>query len=149
MGFIDLLDKNLIRVPVKATKKIELIEELIQVLDKNGALKDREKALNDVLKREQMGSTGLEKGIAVPHSKTDAVEKMVMAIGIAPSGIDFNALDGNPSTLFFMILAPPDQSGPHIEVLADIARATKSAALCRLLVNAADADEVLELFEET
>jgi mannitol/fructose-specific phosphotransferase system IIA component (Ntr-type) len=73
---------------------------------------------------------------------------MVMCIGIAPGGIDFEALDGNPSSLFFMILAPPTMAGPHIEVLSDIAKVTKSNAMCRLLANAADADEVLELFEE-
>ena len=148
MGFLELLDKNLIKVPVDSVAKNDLLEELVNLLDENGKLKDRSLALSDVLKREQLCSTGLERGIAVPHAKTDSVEEMVMAIGISPSGMEFNALDGEPSSLFFMILAPPDMAGPHIEVLSDIAKVTKSNAICRLLKAAENADEVLELFEE-
>ena len=148
MGFLELLDKKLIKVPVKSGIKNMIIEELIDLLDGEGCLLDRDLALQDVIKREILGSTGLERGIAIPHAKTTAVDKMVMCIGIAPGGVDFEALDGNPSSMFFMILAPPDQAGPHIEVLSDIARVTKSNAMCRLLTSAADADEVLELFEE-
>ena len=148
MGFLDLLNKDMIKVPLEKVTKNDVLEELLELIDKNGGLKDRKQALEDLQKRELLGSTGLEKGIAVPHAKTGAVDKMVMAVGIAPKGIDFNALDGEPSNLFFMILAPPDQAGPHIEVLSDIAKVTRSAALCRLLVAAADADEVIELFEE-
>jgi len=148
MGFLELLDKKLIKVPLKSSSKKMILEELIDLLDTEGCLVDHDLALQDVLKREVLGSTGLERGIAIPHAKTTSVDRMVMCIGIAPGGIDFEALDGNPSSLFFMILAPPDQAGPHIEVLSDIARVTKSNAMCRLLTNAADADEVMELFEE-
>ncbi len=148
MGFIELLDKNLIKVPIEAKIKNDVLEELVNLLDSEGKLKDREQALQDILKREMLCSTGLERGIAVPHAKTDSVDQMVMAIGISPKGIDFNALDGNPSSLFFMILAPPDMSGPHIEVLSDIAKVTKSNAVCRLLTAAINADEVIELFED-
>ncbi len=148
MGFLDLLEKNLVKIPLESTKKNDVFEELVTLLDSSGAIKDRETALQDLLKREILGSTGLERGIAVPHAKTSSVDRMVMAVGIAPRGIDFDALDGNPSSLFFMILAPPDQAGPHIEVLADIAKVTKSEAICRLLRAATSADEVIELFEE-
>ena len=148
MGFLDLLDKRLIKVPLNAESKNEVIEELIELLAQEGKLLDREQALQDVMNRELLGSTGLERGIAIPHAKTSAVDSMVMAIGTAPGGIDFDALDGNPSKLFFIILASPEQAASHIEVLSDIARLTKSNAMCRLLVNAADPDEVVELFEE-
>ena len=148
MGFLDLLNKDLVRIPLESTSKNDVLRELVQMIDSTGALNDREAALQDILKREILGSTGLERGIAVPHAKTPTVDKMVMAVGIAPRGIDFNALDGNPSSIFFMILAPPDQAGPHIEVLSDIAKVTKSDALCRMLIAASDADEVIELFEE-
>ena len=147
MGFLELLEKDLIRVPVESVTKDAVLEELINLLDSQGKLKDKNQALQDVLKREMLCSTGLERGIAVPHAKTESVEHMVMAIGIAPKGIEYEALDGNPSSLFFMILAPPDQAGQHIEVLSDIAKVTKSAAICRLLLASADADEVIELFE--
>lgn len=148
MGFLELLDKNLIKVPLESKDKNNLIEELVDLLDSNNKLNDRNLALQNILQREGLCSTGLERGIAVPHAKTESVDDMVMAIGIAPKGIDFNALDGEPSSLFFMILAPPDKAGQHIEVLSDIARVTKSTAVCRLLKAAADAEEVIELFEE-
>jgi PTS system fructose-specific IIC component/PTS system nitrogen regulatory IIA component len=69
-----------------------------------------------------------------------------MSIGIAPQGIEFDAIDGKPSTLFFMILAAPDQSGPHIEALAEIAKLSKSKAVLNALVAATSAEEVVEIF---
>ena len=148
MGFLDLLDKELIKVPLEKNTKNEVLDELVNLLDGKDGIIDKNLALEDLRKRELLGSTGLERGIAVPHAKTNAVDRMVMAVGIAPKGIDYDALDGELSNLFFMILAPPDQAGPHIEVLSDIAKVTRSAALCRLLLAAANPDEVIELFEE-
>ncbi|MDC7228634.1 MAG: PTS sugar transporter subunit IIA [Spirochaetales bacterium] len=148
MGFLELLDKKLIKVPLENFSKNAVLEELINIIDDSGKLRNREQAYQDVLKRELLGSTGLERGIAVPHARTEAVDDMVMAVGIAPGGIDFEALDGEQSSLFFLILAPPHQAGAHIEVLSDIAKVTKSAAICRLLLASADADEVIEIFEE-
>jgi len=84
----------------------------------------------------------------VPHAKTDAVRKLTMALGIAPAGVDFEAIDGNPSHLFFLLLASPDQSGPHIEALAEIARITRSKAFYKMLITAGSAEEVVELFKE-
>ena len=95
-----------------------------------------------------MASTGLEEGIAVPHAKTDAVKTLTIAIGISPEGVDFNSLDGKPSKLFFLMLAPPDQSGPHIEALAEIAKLSKSKAFINALINAKTPDEIVELFKE-
>ncbi len=148
MALIDLIKKELITVPLKADDKQGVITELIDLLDSQGALINREDALSAVLQREALGSTGLEKGIAIPHAKTEAVKNIVLALGIKSAGIDFQALDGNPSKIFFFILAPPDQSAPHIEALSEIAQVSKSGAFLRLLESARDADEVLELFQD-
>lgn len=148
MALIELIKKERIAVPLKAQSKEGIIAELIDLLEGDGGLVNREDALRDVLQREALGSTGLEKGIAIPHAKTEAVKDMVLAVGIAPGGVNFQALDGNPSKIFFMILAPPDQSGPHIEALSEIAQATRSGAFLRLLEAAQNAEEVLELFQE-
>ena len=148
MGFLEILDKNMIKVPLESVTKNDVIAELLNLIDSAGGLKNKDQALKDILAREALCSTGLERGIAIPHAKTNAVDRMLMAVGIAPRGIDYEALDGNPSSLFFLILAPPDQAGPHIEVLSDIAKITKSNAVCRLLLAAVDADEVIELFED-
>lgn len=148
MALIDLIREEVVRVPLAAQNKEGIIRELVEVLAAAGKVSDPAAAARAVLDREAKGSTGLEEGVAVPHGKTVAVESLSIAVGIAPRGVDFEALDGKPSNLFFLILAPPDQSGPHIEALAEIARLCRSKAFCRTLVSARDAREVVELFQD-
>ena len=148
MAIVDLIETDVIRVPLKSKTKTEVIRELIDVLNKAGKINDAESVFKAVIARENMGSTGLEKGIAVPHAKTEKVKTLTLAIGIAPDGIDFDSLDGEQSKLFFLLLAQPSQSGPHIEALAEIARITRSQSFCRLLINAKTPEEVVELFKE-
>ena len=146
MALVDLITTEVVKVPLRSRDKTGVIEELVQVLVDAGKITDRESVLDAIHKREAMGSTGLEFGIAVPHAKTESVKEITMSIGIAPQGIEFDAIDGKPSTLFFMILAAPDQSGPHIEALAEIAKLSKSKAVLSALIAATSADEVVEIF---
>ena len=146
MALVDLITTEVVKVPLRSRDKTGVIEELVQVLVDAGKITDRENVLDAIHKREAMGSTGLEFGIAVPHAKTESVKEITMSIGIAPQGIEFDAIDGKPSTLFFMILAAPDQSGPHIEALAEIAKLSKSKAVLQALIAATSADEVVEIF---
>jgi nitrogen PTS system EIIA component len=146
MALIDLIDANVVKVPLAGRSKDEVIRELLAVLSSAGRLDDVARAYEAVLAREALGSTGLENGIAVPHAKTTAVHDLTIAIGVSPGGIDFQALDGRPSSLFFLILAPPDKSGPHIEALAEIARLTRSTAFCKAVAGAPNAAEVVRLF---
>jgi fructose-specific phosphotransferase system IIA component len=148
MALIDLIQEDVVRVPLAAGTKEGIIRELVQTLAAAGKVSDPEAAARAVLDREARGSTGLEEGVAVPHGKTPAVESLAIAVGVAPRGVDFSALDGQPSNLFFLILAPPDQSGPHIEALAEIARLCRSKAFCRTLASSRDAREVVELFQD-
>lgn len=148
MALIDKITENVIKVPLIATTKAEVLRELVDILVDSGSITDGTAAYNALLERESKGSTGLENGIAVPHAKTDAVAEIAIAIGIAPHGIDFQALDGQKSTAFFLILAAPDQSGSHIEALSEIARMTRSAAFMRALIGSRDAREVVELIRE-
>ena len=148
MALLDLIQENVVRVPLKETSKYEVIRELVDILKDAEKISDPEPIYQAIQKREEQGSTGLENGIAVPHAKTSSVEELTLAIGIAPQGIDFQALDGKPSKVFFLLLAPPDKSGPHIEALAEIARITQSGAFMRLLTSARTAEEVVELFAE-
>jgi len=120
----------------------------VEVLRDAGKISDVDLVYDALMKRESLGSTGLEQGIAVPHAKTPAVNSLTVALGISPKGIDFQAIDGELSKLFFLLVAPPGQSGPHIEALADIARITKSQAFCRTLASATTPAEVVELFTE-
>ena len=148
MALIDLIQEDVVRVPLGATTKDGIIRELVQVLAAAGKVSDLRPPARAVLDREAKGSTGLEEGVAVPHGKTTAVKNLSIAVGVAPRGVDFAALDGKPSELFFLILAPPDQSGPHIEALAEIARLCRSKAFCRTLAASRDAKEIVELFQD-
>ncbi|TFG58834.1 MAG: PTS sugar transporter subunit IIA, partial [Spirochaetales bacterium] len=126
MGLIDLVTEEIVRVPLKAATKLDVLKELVQVLFDAKKIQETGKPLDAILAREKQGSTGLEDGIAVPHAKTEGVDTLRLAIGIAPAGIDFAALDGKPSQLFFLMLGPPGLPGPHIEALSEIARLTRS-----------------------
>jgi len=148
MALVDLISEEVVKVPLTSTDKPGVLRELLQILKDAGMIDDFERVLEAIYKREELGSTGLEEGIAVPHAKTDAVKSLTIAIGISPQGIDFHSLDGKSSKLFFLMLAPPNQSGPHIEALAEIAKLSKSRAFCNALINAQSAKEVVALFSE-
>lgn len=148
MAFIDLIQEDVIKVPLQAETKSEVIRELVDQLHSAGKISSPDLAFSALMDREAMGSTGLESGIAVPHAKCKDLEDLTLAIGLAPQGIDFQALDGKPSTLFFLLLAPPDQAGRHIEALSEIARLTRSKSFIRLLLASESPKEVVELFQE-
>ena len=146
MTLTDVLDRDLIKVPLQSSTKNEIIEELVDVLVKARRLYNREEILAAVLAREALGSTGLADGIAVPHAKTSAVDTVSVVMGITPQPIDFNAQEGKGSQLFFLVLAPEKEARAYIEVLVSIARATSSPVMRRLLASARSADEVMRLF---
>lgn len=148
MSLIDLVNENIIKTPMAATDKPEALRELVQVLVDAGQTESFAAVLEAVLEREDKMSTGLQDGIAVPHGKTHAVSGLKLVIGIAPQGIEFDALDGEPARLFFLLVAPPDQSGPHVQALAEIAKLAQSKAFCKALMAAKDAAEVVALIKE-
>jgi fructose-specific phosphotransferase system IIA component len=147
MALIDMVAEEIVKIPLESKDKPDVLRELVQILKDAGEIDDFDTVLKALQEREDKGSTGLEKGIAVPHAKTPAVSSLKLAIGIAPQGIDFEALDKQPSKLFFLLVAAPSQSGPHVEALAEIAKLSRSNALCRALANAEGAAEVVELLK--
>ena len=147
MALIDMVTERIVKIPLESKDKPDVLRELVRVLKDAGEIDDFDAVLKVVQEREDKGSTGLEKSIAVPHAKTPAVSSLKLAIGVAPEGIDFDSLDRQPSKLFFLLVAAPDQSGPHVEALAEIAKLSRSNAFCRALVNADSAAEVVELLK--
>ena len=145
MALIDLVVPEIIKIPLKSRDKPDVLRELVTVLKDAGKIQDFDAVLEAVREREDKQSTGLEEGIAVPHGKTSAVSSLQLAIGIAPQGIDFNSLDGKPTKLFFLLVGSPDQSGPHVQALADVARLARSKAFCRALIGAENVQQVVEL----
>lgn len=141
-----MIDKNLIKMNLSAKTKDEVLEEMVEILDKAGVLADKEEYLKVVKEREATSSTGLEEGIAIPHGKTKAVKYAAVAFGKSENGVDFNSLDGEPSKMFFMIAAPEGTTDSHIEMLSKITSKLLNDEFKSKLENAKTAEEIVELF---
>jgi len=139
--------EKIVKIPLVSKDKPDVLRELVQILKDAGEIDDFNIVLKAVQEREDKQSTGLEKSIAVPHAKTTAVSSLKLAIGIAPQGIDFDSLDKELSKLFFLLLAPPGQAGPHVEALAEIAKLASSTSFCKALIRSENAQEVVELMK--
>jgi PTS system fructose-specific IIA component/PTS system nitrogen regulatory IIA component len=100
------------------------------------------------MSREELGSTGIGKGVAVPHAKHESVEGLVAAFGRSAAGVEFAALDGQPVQLIFLLLSSKDVSGQHLEALARVARLVRDDKFCRFLREAKDRGELAELLQE-
>jgi fructose-specific phosphotransferase system IIA component len=122
MRLTEILKPENIKVPLAAKTKTEAISELVDLLAKNGEVTDSKKVLDSVLERESTRTTGIGNGLAIPHGKCNGVSHLVMAIGRPAQPIDFQAIDGRPVNLIWLLASPPDQTGPHIHALARISR---------------------------
>ncbi len=122
MRLIDILKPENIKVPLESLSKNDAIAELVNLLAKNGDVTDAKKVLDAVLERESTRTTGIGNGLAIPHGKCAATKDLVMAIGRAGTPIDFQAIDGRPVSLIWLLTSPPDKTGPHIHALARISR---------------------------
>jgi fructose-specific phosphotransferase system IIA component len=142
MMLTEILQRKFIKVPVKSKDKESVIAELIDLLDANGLLSDRDAALESVMSREQTRSTGIGGRIAIPHGKCDAVNQLVMAMGIARSPIDFKSIDNKPVTIIILLVSPADQTGPHIQALAKISKLMLDEDFKEQLEKANSAEEV-------
>lgn len=141
-----ILQPGLVKVPLTGRDKQAVITELVDLLDANKLLLNKDVALQAVLNREQVRSTGIGSGIAIPHGKCDAVKELVIALGIAGQPIDFDSVDGKPVNIVILLLSPLDQTGPHIQALARISRLMLDEAFRNKLQKASSAKEICELF---
>lgn len=148
MRLSSLLTEETITTSLGHRDKQGIIEELLDLAIKTGKVKDRAAALKAVLDREDLMSTGLERGVAVPHAKTKTAEDLVMALGVSGSGIDFQSADGKPSHLFFFLLAPESAAGPNVKVLAQIARLTSDPMFCDSMKTAKSPKDVLDIMKD-
>ena len=98
--------------------------------------------------REKSMSTGLVKGIATPHAKSDTIKKIVLVIGIKKEGIDFESLDGQPTKLFFLIISPQSEAGPHIQLLAEIAKLSSDNERITQILNAPSPEAVINIIRK-
>ena len=148
MTLLEILSSETTIVGLKGNSKEEIIEELVDCLDASNTISDRDKVLQAVVEREKIMSTGIGGGIAIPHGKSDAVQRLVAALGTHRHGVDFEALDGEPAFVFFLLVSPANVSGPHIKALARISRLLKNDEFKKSLIEASTPEEVLEAIAE-
>ena len=148
MTLLDILPPNSTIVGLSADSKEGIIRELVESLEEGESISDRDKVLQAVLERENIMSTGIGDGIAIPHGKSDAVVKLTAALGTHKRGVDFETLDGEPAFVFFLLVSPANISGPHIKALARISRLLKNDDFKKSLIEATTADEIVAAIEK-
>jgi PTS system nitrogen regulatory IIA component len=145
MKIIELLDPKCILPSLQATNKRGVLEELAAALVSGHKEVTLKNVVEVLLERERLGSTGIGDNIAIPHGKLPQLSQMLLAFGRSPKGVDFDSMDGKPSHLFFLLLAPVNSSGLHLKALAKISRMLMSQAFRESLMGSGGAEEILQL----
>jgi PTS system nitrogen regulatory IIA component len=146
MNLKKVLSKDSIIMDLKAQNKDEILAELTDHLIAEGKISDREGVLAALREREAKMSTGMGGGIAIPHAKTDLVSELVALVALKKEGIDFAAMDNEPSDIFILTLSPATKAGPHIQFLAEISRLLSQEVLRQKLRACITKQEVLDIF---
>ena len=150
MKFSDFVAPDAIRAQVAAVTKEGVIREMTRALVDAGRISagDEESIVKAILKREDLGSTGIGRGVAVPHTKHPGVTRLVGTVAVSPKGIDFESLDGDPVQLLFLLISPPDRPGDHLRALESISRQLRDDSFCKLLKAAKEPLAIQHLLEE-
>jgi nitrogen PTS system EIIA component len=148
MKIVEFLSEKAVTANLKATTKEAALRELVDILAKAEGIKNKEDLIKVLLGRESLGSTGIGQGVGIPHAKTNAVKKLVAALGISQTGVNFDALDGEPVHIFFLLVAPEDSAGPHLKGLARISRLLKDKFFRESLKQLNEEKAILKLIRE-
>jgi fructose-specific phosphotransferase system IIA component len=144
MRLSEILKPSNIKLPLEGKTKAEAISELINLLAANGEIQNAKSVLDSVLDREATRTTGIGNGLAIPHGKCAGTDHLVMAIGKPAAPIDFQAIDGRPVTVIWLLTSPPDKTGPHIHALARISRLMTIDKFRQAMNNAKTPQEVFD-----
>lgn len=150
MKFSDFIHHEAINADVKAEDKESAIRELIGSLVSAGGIKEdeQESIIEAVMKREELGSTGIGRGVAVPHTKHLSVDRLIGTVGISHDGVDFNSLDGEKVQILFLLVSPPDRPGDHLRALENISRQLRDDTFCRFLRQSKTVEDIKQLLDE-
>jgi PTS system fructose-specific IIA component len=143
-----LISEELIELDKEFNSKIDAIEQLLQLIDGQGKVADKEEALKALKEREEEATTGVGKGIGIPHAKTDAVEQPTVAFIRASEGVDFDAADDKPAQLLFMLLFPAESDEEYLDLLSTISRSLIHDEVREALLEADSKSEVMNIIEE-
>jgi fructose-specific phosphotransferase system IIA component len=145
----EVIHEEGIVLDLKSHEKVSVIKELVSKLVDQGLVEDEESFLSDILKRENLESTGIGLGVAIPHARTLAARNLILSFGRSAQGVDFNSLDGKPSHLIFLIAAPETQKSQYIMALARLSKILRREETRAKLSNASSAAEVVDILKES
>jgi PTS system nitrogen regulatory IIA component len=148
MKILDFLRYEGILPSLAAHSKEEALAELAEPIVQENPGLDKEGLIQTLIDRENLGSTGIGDGVAIPHGKVEGLPHLVASFGKSSTGIDFRSMDNKPAYLFFLLVAPKNSAGEHLKALARISRLFKDPLLKNGLIQAQDADEIFQILEE-
>jgi len=148
MKIVELIKREMIVPVLAAREKRGILDELAAHISQQNSRIDRATLLRVLVDREQLASTAIGEGVAIPHGKLSAVGEIVACLGRAPGGVDFDSMDGQPTYLFFVLVAPENSTGAHLKALARISRVFKDAEFRRRLLAAEDAEAMYRVIAE-
>ena len=143
----EFLDEDLIVFVDKVEDKFTMIEKMVDRALKKGIIMTREPILHKIREREELESTGVIEGIAIPHARTEAVKDLLIIIGVIKGGLDFDSLDGKPVNIVFLIVAPEDAKHEYIQILARISRMCRQEDFRKSLLDADSPPQIISLLE--
>lgn len=150
MKFADFIARESISASLRAIDKEGAIREMVQALLDAGRIDaaQYESIVKAILKREELGSTGIGRGVAVPHTKHASVDQLVGTVAISSDGVDFASLDGEMVHVFFLLISPMDRPGDHLRALENISRQLRNDTFCRFLKKAKSPADIQQLLDE-
>ncbi|HYA13994.1 MAG TPA: PTS sugar transporter subunit IIA [Syntrophales bacterium] len=148
MKVTDIFRKEYIVEGLKSKSKRDVLAELSGVFLQGGVKYSHEEMVNTLLEREKLGSTGIGDGIAIPHGKLANLEELIVSFGRSKEGVEFDAMDGRPAHIFFLLMAPEDTTGKHLKALAKISKMLKDSSFRKKLLEAKSKDELYGIITE-
>jgi PTS system nitrogen regulatory IIA component len=148
MKITEFLKPDAVLPKLTARSKSDLLQEMGGLLARTYAVGDPARLVSVLEERERLGSTGIGEGVAIPHGKIAGLPSLVAAFGVSPAGIDFNAVDGKPTHLFFVLVAPENSAGMHVKALALIARLFRNSKLREAVMQAETAEAIYALLSQ-
>lgn len=145
---IDLINKNSVNLNLVSKDKASVVDELVDLVNNSGSLNNKNVYRESVFNREELSTTAIEGGVAIPHAKSKSVNNVCLAVGISKEGIDYEAFDESLSHLFFMIATPDKDNDTHLEVLSRLSTILMDKSFRNYLINVSSVDEFLNLINE-
>lgn len=150
MKLTDFVVPGAVIPSLQVNNKEAAIRAMVDSLVHSGNIKsgDAEGIVAAILKREELGSTGIGRGVAVPHTKHASVDRLIATVAISPNGVDFASLDGEDVYILFLLVSPPDRPGDHLRALENISRHLRNDHFCNFLRQCSSSQAIIDLLEE-